>query len=84
MVEPLELTLNCAHSHLVKEWKRLFNLAGIKMKIQKNKLTWGGFRGISTERREEIKKFYKLGGFINKVKISKKVKGWEVSKRIKY
>lgn len=69
-----ELTLNCAHPFLVKEWKKLFKIVGIKMKIQKNKCVWGGIRGISTEKIEEIEKFYKLGGFINKVKISKKSK----------
>lgn len=81
-----ELTLNCGHPILVKEWKKLFSLVGIEMKIQKNRGVWGGFRGVSTEDKSEIEKFYKLGGFIKNVRVSgksKRFKGIEKNKILK-
>lgn len=68
------LFLACAHPKLCGEWELIFSSLGLKLKKFKTKKSWSGISGIYTENLNTINKFYKLNGFIEKIKASSKSK----------
>ena len=69
-----ELNLACYNKNLCEEWKRFLEEFGIKANIIRLKKAKQGVAGVRAYRVESINNFYKLGGFIDKVKISRKSK----------
>ena len=69
-----EINLACHHPTLVYEWKRILQRVGINAKIARSKNSWCNITGVRFQDMESIKKFYKLGGFLDGVKISRKSK----------
>lgn len=61
------LILACSHPSLVEDWSKLFDRVGIKNKIVhgSGKTKIGGVKGIE----DCLFKFYKIGGFIEGVKV---------------
>lgn len=69
-----ELCIACCHPTLPLEWKKLLEEFGISCSVIKNKNSWCGISMTRAYSYASIKKFYKLGGFIDGVKISRKSK----------
>lgn len=69
-----ELSLACFNRSTCEEWKKFLLEFGIKTRFIKSKKSKQGVAGIRTYVFESIYKFYKLGGFVDKVKISRKSK----------
>lgn len=69
-----ELNLACYHPKLCLEWQELIEEFKINAKIGKDKKEWGGVDGLRIYDLESITKFFRLGGFIDGVKISNKSK----------
>jgi hypothetical protein len=68
------LELTCYNKSLCFEWKIFLSKIGIQSKIVKNLTTKEGVSGVRICDYKNMYKFYKLGGFINKIKISRKSK----------
>lgn len=60
------LRLACANPQLVLQWQKLFQEVGIKMGIDKDKNTWSGIHGLVSGKKDSIKKFAEIGGFLPK------------------
>ena len=58
----------------------------IDMNISNDKNVWSGIHGLTTDKKENLKKFLKLGGFVPKCKAykSKKFHLWEKNKILNY
>jgi hypothetical protein len=71
------LRFACGHPTLVKYWQKLFQRAGIKLDIDTYYKVWSGISGLRIVDSSEIEKFYKIGGFLDNVKIcrGKRFKG---------
>ncbi len=79
------LALACYNKTLCFEWLEVFKLSGINSVIINRRDSISGVAGVRVKK-EDILKFYKIGGFINGVKISKKskkYKGIEKNKLLK-
>ena len=72
--EKPELNLACYNANLCKQWQSTFEKYGINGHIGKHKSSWSGASGVRVYNSESISNFWKLGGFIDGVKISKKSK----------
>ncbi len=67
-----ELNLACYNSNLSEEWLNFLGLFGINSHIAKCRKSGQGVSGVRIYDSKSIYAFYKLGGFIEGVKISKK------------
>lgn len=72
--------LTCYHPTLCNEWKEIFALCGIKTYIINKKASWCGIAGVKLST-DSIYKFWKIGGFIEGVKVSKKSKRYKGMKK---
>jgi len=70
------LSLACYHLMLCKQWIEILSLMNIKSTIIKRKASWCGVSGVYV-RKESIPEFYRIGGFVDGVKISKKSKEYK-------
>jgi len=80
------LFLSCAHPKLNSEWKSILKDVGLNFNISKSKQTWSGVYGLYTAKKDNIKFFKELGGFIEGVKIKQNSKyygGVEKNKLLK-
>lgn len=76
------LSLACSNPSVCKQWMQIFSMCKIKSYLILKKDSWSGFGGIRISN-NSLNRFYKMGGFIDGVKISKKSKiyiGWEKNK----
>lgn len=68
------LEFACSHPLLLEQWQRLFERVGIITTKLKSKRTWSGWRGLQIRRKDSIKRFVEIGGFVKGVKITGKSK----------
>jgi hypothetical protein len=71
MIYP-KLEFSCAHPILLYQWKRVFEKVGIKSFFIKSKITWSKFRGLGIKELRSVRRFVKIGGFIDGTKITGK------------
>ena len=69
-----ELNLACYNKTVSQEWQALFAEFGINGKVSHNKKSKQGCGGVRIYSYNSIKTFQNIGGFIDRVKISKKSK----------
>ena len=69
-----ELNLACYNKSLSEEWQKLFQEFGIKCKVAYSKKSKQGAIGVRSYNYGSIYEFFKLGGFLEGVKISRKSK----------
>lgn len=65
------LGLSCSHPILVEQWTNIVNKLGLSFKFTRNKAHWSEIDGIKSSKLRNLKRFNEIGGFIDKVKISK-------------
>ncbi len=68
------LSLSCAHPELVIQWQTIGKKLGLNFNIKKASNGWAGYAGIVTSKKEVLKKFFLIGGFIEGVKVTKQSK----------
>ncbi len=75
----VRLRFGCSNPKLVVEWKKLTKDIGIYMNIARDRNVWSNIQGLNSDRIVNIKKFMKIGGFIEGCKAyrSKYHKNWE-------
>jgi len=66
------LIFGCANPTLLNGWKKVFSSLGIEMRVIKAKVKWAGVGGLITSKKEVLYRFWKLGGFVDGVKITRK------------
>jgi len=76
------LRLGCSNPNLAKEWQKLAAELKIDMNISKDKNTWSGIQGLTTDKKNNLKKFLECGGFAPGCKAykSKRFHLWEKNK----
>ncbi len=70
------LALSCYHPSLCQQWRDIFQMCNMESSIINCKNSWCGVSGIRLSK-ESIIRFWKIGGFIDGVEISKKSKKYE-------
>lgn len=66
------LIFGCANPTLLDGWKKVFSSLGIEMGVIKAKVKWAGVGGLIASKKEMLYRFWKLGGFVDGVKITRK------------
>jgi len=66
------LIFGCTNPTLLNGWKKVFSSLGIEMGVIKAKVKWAGVAGLVTSKKEMLHRFWKLGGFVDGVKITRK------------
>lgn len=66
------INLGCANPTLLRGWKKVFDSLGIKMRVMRSKAKWAGVSGLTTSKKEVLYRFWRLGGFVDGVKITRK------------
>jgi len=66
------IIFGCANPTLLNGWKKIFSSLGIEMNVIKAKRKWAGVGGLTTSKGEMLNRFWRLGGFIAGVKITRK------------
>lgn len=66
------LIFACANPTLLNGWKKVFSSLGIEMRVIKAKVKWAGVGGLVASKKEMLYRFWKLGGFVDGVKITRK------------
>jgi len=59
-----ELKLACAHPELNLQWQRLFHSIGLYMNICRDKNVFSGIQGISSSKKDTVRRFAEIGGFL--------------------
>ena len=67
----VRLMLSCANPTLVRGWKDVFETLCIKATVKKGS-KWSGIEGLMISRKEALRIFQRLGGFVDGVRVSRK------------
>lgn len=67
-----ELALRCSHPLLCREWAELLSSCGLRVCVKKDKNSWSGVGGVFAHDRKSLELFWRMGGFLLGVFVSRK------------